>query len=337
MGITIKDVAREAEVCIATVSRAYNSPDKVSREKREKIFRTAGRLNYQPNALARGLITRSTRTIGIVIPDINNIFYPCVAQGIEDFCSDAGYLSFICNTYSNIEKEKKYINTLLNQCIDGIIFVGTRPIKDKDNAHIVELAKKTPVVMVYDCVEGDNICSIYTNDVSGGYKATKYLLDQGHKRIAFFSSSAMHTTYVYKQYGYEKALMEYGIQFNEQYIFKAEPYVRGGYEAMKAMWNKFGKEEIPTGIFAISDQMALGVYRFCNENGLKIPDDFDIAGYSRTKIVNEVFDNLTTIDQMPYEMGRLAAETLIKISKKNALFQKKIVIEPQLVINKKTL
>lgn len=334
MSITIKDVAREAEVCIATVSRAYNSPQQVSEEKRERIFRAAERLDYQPNALARGLITRSTNTIGIVIPDINNIFYPCVAQGIEDYCSEAGYLSFICNTYDNIEKEKKYINTLINQCIDGIIFVGTRPIKEKDNAHIVKLAKQIPVVMVYDCVDGDNICSIYTNDVSGGYKATKYLLDQGHKRIAFFSSSAMHTTYVYKQYGYEKALVECGIPFNEKYIIKAEPYARGGYEAMQLMQKKFDKNEMPTGIFAISDQMALGVYRFCNENGLEIPDDFEVVGYSRTKIVNEVFENLTTIDQMPYEIGRLAAETLIKISKKNALFQKKIVIEPQLVINK---
>lgn len=334
MGITIKDVAREAEVCIATVSRAYNSPQQVSKEKLEKIMKAAKKLNYHPNALARGLITRSTKTIGIVIPDINNIFYPCVAQGIEDFCSEAGYLSFICNTYNNIEKEKKYINTLLNQCIDGIIFVGTRPIKEKDNMHIIELAKRTPVVMVYDCLEGDNICSIYTNDVSGGYKATKYLLDRGHKRIAFFSSSVMHTTYVYKQYGYEKALAEYGVPFDDRYIFKAEPYVKGGFEAMKAMWKKFDGRELPTGIFAISDQMALGVYRFCNENGLAVPGDMDVVGYSRTKIVNEVFENLATIDQMPYETGRLAAETLIRISKKNALFQKKIIIEPQLVINK---
>ena len=333
MSITIKDVARDAEVCIATVSRAYNSPQQVSEEKRERIFRAAEKLNYQPNALARGLITRSTKTIGIVIPDINNIFYPCVAQGIEDYCSETGYLSFICNTYDNIEKEKKYVNTLVNQCIDGIIFVGTRPIKEKDNAHIVKLAKQMPVVMVYDCLDGDNICSIYTNDVSGGYKATKYLLDQGHKRIAFFSSSAMHTTYVYKQYGYEKALAECGIPFNEKYIFKAEPYVKGGFEAMQHMRKKFHKNEMPTGIFAISDQMALGVYRYCNENGLKIPDDFEVVGYSRTNIVKEVFENLTTIDQMPYEIGRLAAETLIKISKKNALFQKKIVIEPQLVFN----
>lgn len=332
MSINIKDIARKANVSTATVSRVLNNPDKVSEKKKLLINRIMYEMNYQPNALARGLIKKATKTIGIIIPDINNLFYPAVVRGIEDVLGISDYNVFLCNTDQNIDKEKKYINTLLEKRVDGIIIMGTRPINPEKNEHIKRLSSKVPVLLINDNVLGSGIYSVMTDEVEGAYKAVKYLIELGHTKIAYATGEDNYTTYLNKQKGYELALQESGICINPLYIMRDLPYPEGGYKsAMKLLELKKLR---PTAIFAASDQIAIGVMKAAYEKGCKIPRDLSVVGYANIPISADLFPELTTVDQFPYETGRLSAEMLTKIINGVEFTQKKYIMEPQLIIRK---
>lgn len=330
MAITIKDIAKMAKVSTATVSRVLNSTDKVSEEKKELINNIMYEMNYQPNALARGLIKKETKTIGVLIPDIDNLFYPAVVRGIEDELGINDYNVFLCNTDKDIEKEKKYINTLLEKRVDGIIFMGTRPIDLEKNEHILRLSSKLPILMVNDFILGAGIYSVLTDEIDGAYKAVKYLLGLGHKKIAYVTGEADYTTYKNKQEGYESALREHAIPVNPLYIVRDLPYPEGGKRAAKRLFEL--EENRPTAIFAGSDQIAMGVMKAAYEVGYRIPDDISVVGFANVPISADLCPGLTTVDQFPYETGKLAANTLTKIICGLELKQRKFIIEPQLII-----
>jgi LacI family transcriptional regulator len=332
LSITIKDIARIANVSTATVSRAINSPEKVGEEKKALIGRIMNELDFQPNALARGLIKKSTKTIGIFIPDINNMFYPAVVRGTEDTFEKNDYNVFLCNTDKDIEKEKKYINALLEKRVDGIIIMGTRPVDGKKNEHIRALCNKIPVLLVNDTIIGSNAYSVLTDEVEGAYRAVSYLIGLGHRKIAYVTGeSDLYTTYRNKQKGYEAAMKDNGIEVRECYIVSGLPYPEGGYRGASRLLEL---DEAPTAIFAASDQIAMGAMKAAYEKGCRIPDDISIVGYANIPISADLYPELTTVDQFPYETGRLAAEVFTDILSGREPRQKKILLEPRLVIRK---
>lgn len=331
MPTNIKDIAKLAKVSTATVSRVLNSPEKVKEETKALIEKIMIELNFQPNALARGLIKKTTRTVGIIIPDINNLFYPAVVRGIEDTLEKNDYNVFLCNTDKDISKEKKYINTLLEKRVDGIIFMGTRPIDSSKNEHIKQLSNDIPVLMVNDFILGAKVYSVMTDEVEGAYKAVNYLIELGHKKIAYVTGESNYTTYQNKFKGYEMALSDHGIMINQAYIVSDLPYPQGGFRgAMKL----FELEELPTAVFAASDQIAMGVIKAAFEKGYKVPEDISVIGYANIPISADIYPELTTVDQFPYETGKLSAEILVKIINGEELRQKKIIMEPRLLIRK---
>lgn len=329
MNTTIKDVAREAGVCIATVSRAFNEPDRVSQETLQRIHSAAKRLNYSPNALAKGLITRSTQTIGVLVPDIDNLFYPCVVKGIDAACFQNNHLSILANTYDSVEREQYYIRSLGGQRIDGYIFVGTRSADLKDSQHIIELAKHTPVVMIYSDLSAYGVCSILTDDVAAVRRVTKSLFEQGHRRVALFSSDVPHMTYLDKQRGYEQALEEMG-RAGEAVIYRDQPYIMGGYRCMERMLQEFSPKTMPTAVMVISDQMALGVWRCCEAHGIRIPDEIKLVGYSGTSLIRELLPSLQTVDQMPDKLGHLAVNMIISMKNGEYPNMKQVIFDPVL-------
>ena len=319
MQLNIIDIAKMAGCSTATVSRYFNSPDLISEKLRSRIETVVKEMNYQPNALARGLITNETKSIGLISPDINNVFYPAIIRGIEDYLQNFGYTAFVCNTDNNIAKEKHYINTYLEKRVDGLIFVGTRPNDQKKNEHIIQLSKKIPIVVIserLDTIDDDiRLCCIYSEETNGAYDAVKYLINLGHKRIAFFTSKNDVSTYVKKRLGYEKAMNEAGLQINESDIYIEEPYAGGGYRAALRM---LANKERPSAVFAVSDQMAMGVIKAMHQSGLSIPEDLSLVGFSGVSISTDVFPELTTIDQEPYAMGAQASEMMLHLIKEKA-------------------
>ncbi len=330
--MTIKDIAKKANVSIATVSRVLNDSDLVSEETKEHIKKIIKEMDYQPNALARGLITNKTKVVGVMIPDINNLFYPAVVRGIEDFLEQNDYNTFLCNTDNDIAKEKKYINTLIKNRVEGIILMGTRPIDPKKNEHINGVGTKLPVVMINDYVVGSNVYCVLTDEVEGAYMAVKYLIELGHKKIAYVTGEKDYTTYLNKQIGYEMALREYDIKINPDYIIRDTPYPEGGARAaFKLLYNMDSK---PTAIFTGSDQIAMGIMKAAYEMGLKIPEDLSIIGYANMPISADLYPELTTVNQYPYETGKMAADILIRIINGEKLRQKKYIIDPELLVRK---
>lgn len=328
--MTIKDIAKLAHVSTATVSRVINSPDKVSADKKALVDKIIQESNYFPNALARGLIQAKTKSIGVIIPDINNLFYPAVVRGLEDSLESNGYNLFLCNTDKYIEKEIKYINTLLEQRVDGIVFMGTRPIDPHKNAHIKAVSKRIPVIMVNDYIVGSEAYSVLSDEIDGAYNAVKYLIELGHTRIAFFTGESEYTTYRNKEKGYEMALSENKIPILEEYIYRDGASEEGGARNAKRMLEK--GNPMPTAIFAASDQTALGAIKAISEAKFKVPEDFSIIGYANIPISSLLYPELTTINQFPYETGKMAAELLAKIIDGEKPNQRKFLIEPKLIV-----
>lgn len=329
---TIRDIAKLANVSIATVSRVVNSPEKVEESTRARIKQIMQELDYRPNALARGLKVSSTKTIAIMIPDINNLFYPAVVRGTEDTFEKNDYSVFLCNTDKDIEKEIRYINVLLEKRVDGIIFMGTRPVQKKENEHIIELSRKIPVVLVNDYILGANIYAVLTDEVEGAYNAVEYLIKLGHKKIAHVTGEIdVFTTYQNKYKGYEMAMKDHGLQINGAYVASDAPYPEGGYAAAKKLLQQ---KDRPTAIFAASDQIAMGVMKAIAENSLGVPRDISVVGYANVPISGDLWPELTTVDQFPYETGKIAAEVMTSILSGNNTLQKKVILEPQLLIRK---
>lgn len=326
---TIKDIAKMAQVSTATVSRYLNNPLLVSESTRARILETIEKSGYLPNELARGLSKNSSRIIGVVMPDINNIFFPAVLLGVESELERNGYCTFICNTHNDIKKEKDYIRMMSSLRIAGVIFIGTRPIKKEENTQIFDLAETTPVLIINDFFKGHDISFVMTDETKGMSEVVRYLGELGHKRIALINGAPEHTTYMYKKKGFLEGCQQLGIN-NERYIINAQPYESGGYEAMSQLL-RIDVGERPTAIVGANDQLAIGTMRAVFENGYTVPEDFSVVGFSNAPISGEIYPKLTTVDQFPYETGKLAASMMVSQihsgnAKRNCMMDTKLVI-----------
>jgi LacI family transcriptional regulator, galactose operon repressor len=303
MTVTINDVARKAKVSVATVSRVIHDSILISEKTKTNVKKTIKDLDYKPFAKARKLIKKNLRAAALLIPDIKNVFYPLVIRGVEDELEKNGYSLFICNTDENIEKERKYLDTLIDKGVGGMIFLGTRPAELKQQ-YIINLSEKMPVLMINDYMIGSNVYSVMTDETEGAFQAVNYLIKLGHRKIAFINGDVDYTTYRYKYRGYEKALETNSMEFVENYHIKVTPYEEGGYLGTKKIL-QMGKNK-PTAIFTASDQIAVGVYKAIYEAGLKIPEDFSVVGFSGIPLSKELFPELTTVDQFAYNTGSKA-------------------------------
>jgi len=319
MAATLKDIAKEAGVSIATVSRVLNGSVLISDDTKRRVSSIMSQLDYKPYIQQKNTIKKNIHTIGLLMPDIKNFFYPIVIKGVEEELEDNKYNLIISSTDENIEKEKNYLDTFIDIGVNGIILLGTRPAELK-HKYIINLSNRLPVLMINDYIVGSNIYSVMTDETEGAFQAVNYLIKLGHKK----------TTYRYKYRGYEKALKANGIELDEKYHIKQTPYEEGGYLGTKKILQM--KEDKPTAIFTASDQIAIGVYKAIYEAGLKIPGDFSVVGFSGIPLSKELFPELTTVDQLAYNTGSQAGRTLMKLISGEALEQKRILLEPKLIV-----
>lgn len=324
--ITLADVAKEANVSTATVSRYLNNPEKVKIKTAEQIQKVIDRLNYTPNVMARGLVTKKSKTIGIIIPDIDNLFFPAVLKGIQKASSDFGYHAIFVNTDNDIAEEKKYIESLKKQQVDAFIFMGSRDIDPIKSKHIAKLSEQIPTVMINDYIMASNIYSVMTDEVEGAYIATKSLIKNGHKKIFHITVEPSFTTAVYKEEGYLMAMEEAGITVSEDMVFNATSYANSGIQSMDQILES---GNIPTAVFCGNDQIAIGAITSIFNHGLKVPDDISIIGFSDIPLSESVYPSLTTVGQFPNKTGYIAVETAIKLIKGEELMQKRIVLRTE--------
>lgn len=309
--ITIYDVAREANVSMATVSRVVNGNPNVKPTTRKKVLEAIDRLGYRPNAVARGLASKKTTTVGVIIPDISSIFYSELARGIEDIATMYKYNIILSNSDQNLEKELHLLNTMLGKQVDGIVFMGGN-ITDE---HVEEFKRSpVPIVLAASVEEQGDTPSVAIDYEQAIYDAVKLFIDKGHRDIAFVSGPMQEPINRSKKLqGYKRALEEAAIPFNEQFVAEGDYTYDSGMEALQSL---MGLDRKPTAILSATDEMALGIIHAAQDQGLSIPDDLDIIGFDNTRLSLMVRPQLSTVVQPTYDIGAVAMRLLTKLMNK---------------------
>lgn len=328
MSVTIKDIAKCADVSIATVSMVLNNKDKgITQKTRDKILKIARELNYRPNRLARGLVTKRTNTLGFVLPDITNPFFPEIVRAAEDTANKFGYNLILCNTDDDSAKERLYIEVLKEKCVDGIIFTSSINPNDK-NLEIL-LNYKIPFVFLDRFLGTDKACIIHSDGIQGMYDMTKYLIEMGHKKIAFISGPYGSSTACERYKGYVKALRENNISIDESLIAEGNYKQDGGKKAMVELLKRKGSF---TAVACANDLMAIGVVEVLRENNIKIPEEISVTGFDDINLAKVLYPKLTTVSQPCYDMGHEATKMLIDLVEGKKLKENKLILQPKLVI-----
>ncbi|MCW4645752.1 catabolite control protein A [Bacillus safensis] len=309
--VTIYDVAREANVSMATVSRVVNGNPNVKPTTRKKVLEAIDRLGYRPNAVARGLASKKTTTVGVIIPDISSIFYSELARGIEDIATMYKYNIILSNSDQNTDKELHLLNTMLGKQVDGIVFMGGN-ITD---VHVEEFKRSpVPIVLAASVEEQAQTPSVNINYEQAIYDSVQLLVEKGHKRIAFVSGPmAEPINSVRKLAGYKRALEEAGIAFDDALVAEGDYSYDSGIEALAHLLEQSDK---PTAVIAATDEMALGVIHGAQDRGVSIPEDLEVIGFDNTRLSLMVRPQLTTVVQPTYDIGAVAMRLLTKLMNK---------------------
>ncbi|UCE06637.1 MAG: LacI family DNA-binding transcriptional regulator [bacterium] len=331
MPVTIKDIATKAGVSVVTVSRALNDKPDISKTTKEHILKIAQELGYTPNSLAKSLVTRKTNTIGILVPDNLDPFYPEVVQGIADKCRERDYSIILCHTDGEADKELEYLRLIRSKRADGMIIY---PVQN-DNRYIEEL-KNSPIPFVFVGRHTDALdCDYVMNDnVHGAYLAVNHLLQKGHTNITYICAKPFASSGKERITGCKKAISEKGLPPNYLNVVTCEPKIESCYKAVKEL---ILQNEKSTAIFIWDDKLAIGALKAILEAGMRIPQDIAIVGYNDTEIARHLFPPLTTVRHASYQIGEIAARILLdRLDSDDILETKQIVLKPELVVRKTT-
>ncbi len=322
MNITIYDVAREANVSMATVSRVVNGNPNVKPATRKKVLEVIERLEYRPNAVARGLASKKTTTVGVIIPDIANIFYAELARGIEDIATMYKYNIILSNSDQNVNKELHLLNTMLGKQVDGLIVMSQNITDD----FVQELKRSpVPIVLAGSIEETKTIPSVNIDYRQATFDATTYFIEKGHKKIAFAMGPMRDLiNHGEKLVGYKQALEEAGLELSDDYV------IEGGYTYDSGLegWQKLKElNDRPTAIVSGDDEMALGVMHGAQDDGLSVPEDIEVITSDNTKLALMVRPQLSSIVQPLYDIGAVSMRLLTKYMNKEKV-QENIVVLP---------
>lgn len=327
MGVTIKDVAKEANVSITTVSRVLNDKPDVNDDTKKKIKKIIEELNYKPNDIARGLVLNKTNTIGLIIPDIANPFFPGVARGVEDIARKFNYSVIYSNTGNDKDKEKEAIELLKSKRVDGMIV--SLSVNQKNKELLRRLKKeKFPVVQIDRKIPGVNTPAVVVDNIKSAKDVVNYLKIQGHKDIGHITGDLEVIPSRDRLKGFKQALNELGLQLKNEWIKKGDYSKDSGYNKMKEILSSKVK---PTAVFAANDLMALGAYQAILEEGLQIPIDISIVGHDDIELTSLVTPKLTTVNQPKYKLGESAVELLVKKIKNIDSEYNDIVLSTELI------
>ncbi|MGW9019729.1 LacI family DNA-binding transcriptional regulator [Priestia megaterium] len=327
---TIYDVAKEARVSTATVSKVVNNSGRISNKTKEKVLRVMEELNYQPNSAASILNGKLSYSIGLLIPDLANPFFSEFSRSIEDCAHELGYSVLICSTDFKKAKEVKYSTFLQQKKVDGMIIVSG----SQDEAFIKDLIDlKVPTVIVNrESTMSVDIVSV--DDFIGGYEATKHLLELGHRKIGTIQLGDLALGKE-RIRGYQRALDEFGIKYDKSLTLFSSPsatIIEGKEIALEILISK----NRPTAIFAGNDILALGVIQAAMELELSIPEDLSVIGFDNTVISAMSIPPLTTMAQSIQDMGRVSMNLVMEEIKGVQKNKQKILLRPELLIRKST-
>ncbi|MFY0663180.1 MAG: substrate-binding domain-containing protein [Natronospirillum sp.] len=324
----IKDVARIAGVSVSTVSRVVNDSASVAPEKRAVVEAAMKKLQYRPNSLARALVSRQSNCIGLMVGELDSPFFSQLMRGVDDVVVDGGRYLMITSGYHDKQREERALDLLQQRQCDALI-VHSKALSDERLQALA--ATGTPVVFINRLVPGYEDRSIYLDNQQGAYLATRHLLSKGHRAIAFIGTSLAEVSDgAERLHGYQQALSEFNVPFNEDLCVTAQPTEDGGGDAMSKL---LAHQRKFSAVMCYNDPMAAGAMGFLLDSGFEVPHDVSVVGFDDVVITRYLRPKLTTVHYPIELMGRTAAKLALQmLNKVPRLAESELRFAPRLVV-----
>ena len=329
--LTLKQIARELDVSISTVSKALRDSSEIGEETKKKIKAFAKLYNYRPNNIALSLKNRKTKTIGIIIPEIVHYFFTTVISGVEQVANEKGYNVIVCLSNNSFDKEVLNMELLANGSTDGFIMsMAKETLQKEDYHHLTEVTNQGMPMVLFDRVIDEVHCDkVIIDDVIGAKKAVQYLIDKGAKKIGLVSTVDYVSVGKLRTRGYLEILRENNVEIDENLILKIEDMDHSEAE-IKDFINKNDLDAV----FAVNEHFAIHAIKAVQEKGLKVPDDVSVIGFTDGELSKRFIPSLTTVSQHGERMGAEAARLLIdKLERKPEEEEsyKTVIVETSLI------
>lgn len=325
---TIQDVAIEAGVSIATVSRVIHKINNVSPETKERVEEAISRLDYHPNAFAQQLRKKTTSNILVIIPELGNSFFHEIIAGIEEVARENGFHVLIVDTHNQEDVEAHFLESLTQKQVDGIITFSPQTVAPI----IKKTASKYPVVVACRYME-DILPNVAIDNKKASYDMTSYVISLGHSEILYFTGPEKNLLYQDRLNGYKLALEENGIPISSRLIKSCDASIQGGYELTKSFLRSGEKF---SAIVTAGDTMAVGAIRALHEHGISVPEDISVTGFDDIELSTLLRPALTTVRQPKRQMGIIAMEKLLNLIYGKQLYSPQEILAHELVIREST-
>ncbi|GAB4044020.1 LacI family DNA-binding transcriptional regulator [Spirosoma litoris] len=332
---TIKDIALALNISTSTVSRALRDSSEIGIETKRKVLELAHQLDYNPNPVALSLLNSQSHDIGVIVPEISNPFFAIAIAGIEDVAFAQGYHVVIYQSHEDYEREVLNVKHIANRKKDGLLVsIAT---ETKDYSHFKSLHERGFPIVFFDriCEEIDTH-KVLVDDFEGAYMATEHLIKQGCERIAHLSGPEHLLISRRRLHGYRAALLDYGKPIHDDWVIASSYNANNSLEVARTL---LAKPDRPDGIFASSDNIAIGCHAAIVEAGLSMPDEIALIGFSDLPISALLNPPLSSVSQPAFDMGRSAAELLINLIKNPGKYTTPIsnVLKTSLMARKSSL
>ena len=325
---TIKDIAKQLNISISTVSRAMRNAPDVNKDTRNAVMALSEELHYQPNKLALSLKQRQTHTIGVIVPNLDYVLATMV-RGIDEVALEAGYTVMVCQSNESFGREIVNTRRLLDSLVDGFIISVSSETKVFD--HFKKIQEKQMPMVVFDRITPHLVApSVRIDNMDGGFQAAEHLIEQGYKRIAILAGPKNLGISNSRLEGYMNALKKYKIKVDPSLIIHCDFNQDYAYIATREL---LAMKKRPDAIFTISDRMAIGAMLAIKEKGLTMPRDIGLVGFNNEPITNLVTPGISSVDQPAFELGKIAAKLFIETVHNNGdMSRMEEVLKPKLVI-----
>ncbi|HEX2629682.1 MAG TPA: LacI family DNA-binding transcriptional regulator [Chitinophagaceae bacterium] len=325
---TIKDIAKQLNISISTVSRAMRNAPDVNAETKKAVMALSEELNYQPNKLALSLKQKQTHNIGVIVPNLDYVLATMV-KGIDEVALEAGYTVMVCQSNESFGREIVNTRRLLDSLVDGFIVSVSSETKVFD--HLKKIQEKQMPMVVFDRVTPFlKAPGVRIDNEDGGFQATEHLIEQGYKRIAILAGPKNLGISNHRLDGYLKALKKYKMKVDEDLIINCDFNQQYAYIATQELLNM---KKRPDAIFTISDRMAIGASLAIKEKGLRMPQDIGLVGFNNEPVTSLVTPGISSVDQPAFELGKVAAKLFIETMHNNGdMSDVEEVLKPKLII-----
>jgi LacI family transcriptional regulator len=328
--VSMADLARELGVSMTTVSRALSDHHSIGAATKQRVLKLAKKLNYQPNHLAAALRKGQSRLLGVVVPYIEGKFFPSVIQGIEQAASKAGFSVIVCQSHEDVQLERRNVESLLHAQVAGVLVSLAR--NTQQFQHFDKVRSRGIPLVFFDRIPPTGLVnSVVLNDHAGAFQATRHLLEQGCRRIAHLAGPQHLNIYQQRRQGYLDALATYDLAPADELINYSDMTVDDGTRAVRH-WLTLPQP--PDGIFGAGDSVILGALQTLKSQGVRVPQDIALAGFSNEGFTAITEPQLTSVDQRCEEMGEAVVRLFLELAAapESAFTQRQVVLQPELFI-----